>query len=44
MGKKLKLRIVDRHGWKELEVRENLTANNLKAIIEGEMQALGEFT
>ena len=40
----MRLRIVDMYGWKELKVRENLTANNLKAIIVGEMQIKGEFT
>ena len=44
MGKKIRLRIADKHGWKETQVRENLTANNLDAIIKGQMQSYGEFT
>ena len=44
MGKKLRLRIADIHGWEEIQVRENLTANNLDAIIKGQMQSYGEFT
>ena len=44
MGKKMRLRSVDMHGWQEIQVRENLTANNLEAIIEGQMQSYGEFT
>ena len=37
MGKKLKLKVVGMYGWKDIKVRENLTANNLKAIIAGVM-------
>ena len=44
MGKKLTLRIVGKYGWKNIEVRESLTANNLKAIIAGKMQPKGTNT
>ena len=44
MGKKLTLRIESKYGWKDIEVRENLTANNLKAIIAGKMQPKGTHT
>ena len=44
MGKKMRLRIADKHGWKETQVRENLTANNLDAIIKRQMQSYGETT
>ena len=44
MGKKLTLRIESKYGWKDIEVRENLTANNLKAIIAGKMQPKGTYT
>ena len=44
MGKKLTLRIVGKYGWKNIEVRESLKANNLKAIIAGKMQPKGTCT
>ena len=37
MRKKITLKVVDMCGWKDIKVRENLTANNLKAIIAGVM-------
>ena len=44
MGKKLTLRIESKYGWKDIEVRENLTANNLKVIIAGKMLPKGTHT
>ena len=44
MGKKLTLRIESKYGWKDIEVRENLTTNNLKAVIAGKMQPNGTHT
>ena len=44
MGKKMRMRIADTHGWKETQVRENLTANNLEAIIKGQVQSNAEYT
>ena len=37
MGKKITLKVVGICGWKDIKVRENLTANNLKTIIAGVM-------
>ena len=44
MGKKLTLRIESKYGWKDIEVRESLTANNLIAIITWKMQPKGTYS
>ena len=41
MGMKLRLRVESKFGWKDIEVRESLTANNLKAIIAGKILPKG---
>ena len=44
MGKKITLKVVGMCGWKDIKVRKNLIANNLKAIIAGVMLIKGKFT
>ena len=38
MGKRLRIKIIDQGNEKVIQVREFMTINNLKAIIEGVLQ------
>ena len=38
MGQKITIKIIDRKNEFNIQIRENMTMNNLKAIIEGVMQ------
>ena len=38
MGKKITIKIIDQTKEFNIQIRENMTMNNLKAIIEGVMQ------
>ena len=44
MGKRLRIKIVDQGKEKVIQVREFMTINNLKAIIEGVLQEKVEWT
>ena len=41
MGMKLKLRINSDNGWQDIEIRECLSANNLKTIVNTKMLTKG---